>query len=191
MCEWSSMHLSLRRPKLSLERSFRRTSADWNDLLLNLSSPCIRCWSIHVFVCWLNDWACWKSCTDWKRCHEFHYSEYLQCLLYNPVALPYAFPPAFSTRTSTLWTLVFVGSRVQVRSGFCGSIVSSSGVSSCGDAPGTLSMGRWVSWLSSIMPIQVHRLKSNGDGTGQSQPAGGKIPPGNSPFFIDIGWYCW
>jgi len=52
-------------PKSSLEKSFRRASADWNDSVLMLSSPRLRCWSIHVFVCWLNDWAWWKSCADW------------------------------------------------------------------------------------------------------------------------------
>jgi len=36
----------------------------------------------------------------------------------------------------------------------------------------------WLDHLltSSSMGIQVHRLKSNHDGSGQSQPAGGKIP---------------
>ena len=63
-------------------------------------------------------------------------------MLYNPVALPYAFPPAFSTPTTCLCALVFVGSGVQVRSGFWGSIVSSSRVCSGGGALGTLSMGR-------------------------------------------------
>jgi len=41
------------------------------------------------------------------------------------------------------------------------------------------------------MAIQVHRLKSNHDGSGRSQPAGGNMPSGNIPLFIDIGWYCW
>jgi len=51
----------------------------------------------------------------------------------------------------------------------------------------------WVDyWLtSSSMAIQVHRLKSNLDGSGWSHPAGGKIPSGNSPLLIIIGWYCW
>jgi len=93
MCEWSSIQLSLPSPELSLEWSIRRASADCNDSMLKLSSPRRRCWSIHIFVCWLNDWACWKWCADWKGCHGFHCSEYLRCLLYNPVALPYAFPP--------------------------------------------------------------------------------------------------
>jgi len=173
------------------ERSFRRASADWNDSILKFSSPRRRCWSIHVIVYWLNDWACWKSCAEWKQCYGFHCSEYLRCLLYNSVALPYALPPAFSTPTTCLWALVFVRSGVQVRSGFWGSIGSLSGVSSGGGAPGTLSMGRWISWLSSSMAIQVHRLKSNHDGLVWSHPAGGKIPSANSPSFINIGWYCW
>jgi len=173
MCEWSSIQLSLPSPKSSLERSFRRASADWNHAVLELSSPCLRCWCIHIFVSWLHDWPGWKLCADWTGCHGFHCSEYLWCLLYNPVALPYAFPPTFSNPTTCLWPLVFVGSKVQVRSGSWGSIVSLSGVSSGGAAPGTLSMGGWISWLSSSMAIQVHRLKSNRDGSGRSQPAGG------------------
>jgi len=51
-------------------------------------------------------------------------------------------PPTFSTPTTCLSALVFVGSGVQVRSGFWGSIISLSGVSSGGGAPGALSMGR-------------------------------------------------
>jgi hypothetical protein len=54
-----------------------------------------------------------------------------------------------------------------------------------------LSMGRWISWLSSSMAIQVHQLKSHHDGSVWCDPAGGKIPSGNSPSFIDSGWYCW
>jgi len=118
MFEWSSIQLSLPSPESSLERSFHRASADWNDSMLKLSSRRLWCWSIHVFVCWPNDWAWWKSCADWKGCHGFHFSEYLRCLLYNPVALPYAFPTAFSTPSTCLWALVFVKSVVQVRSGF-------------------------------------------------------------------------
>jgi len=172
MCKWSSIQLWLPGPKLSVERSFHRASADWNDSMVKLSSPSVRCWSIHVFVCWLTDRACWKLWAEWKGCHGFHFSEYLRCLLHNPVALPSAFLHAFSTPSTSLWVLVFVRSGVQVRSGFCGSIVSSSGVSSGGGATGTLSMGRWISWLSSSMPIQVHWLKSNHDGSGWSQSAG-------------------
>jgi len=80
---------------------------------------------------------------------------------------------------------------VQVRSGFWGSAVSSSRASSGDGAPGTLCMGRWISWLCSSIAIQVHRLKSHHDGSGRSQPAGGQIPSGNSRSFMDIGWYCW
>jgi len=142
MCEWSSIELSSPSPKRSSERSFRRATADWNDMILKLSSPRHRCRSVLDCVCWRNDWASWKSCADWNECHGFHCSEYLQCLMYNPVALPYAFPPTCSTPTTCLWTLVFVGSGVHVRSGFWGSIVSSSGESSGGGAPGTLCMVR-------------------------------------------------
>jgi len=145
MGKWSSIQLSLLSPKSSLERSLRTASADWNHSMLKFSSLHLRCWSIHVFVHRLNDWACWKSCAVWKGWHGFHRSEYLRCLLYNPVALLYDFPPTFSTPTTCLWALVVVGSGVQVRSGFWGSIVSSSGVSSGGGALGTLSMGRWIS----------------------------------------------
>jgi len=129
-------------PEIKLREGLCRASADWNDLILMLSSPRLRCWSMHIFVCWLNDWACWKSCADWKGYHGFHCSEYLRCLLYNPVALPYAFPPVFSTATSCLWAFVVIGSGVQVRSGFWESKVSSSGVSSGGSAPGALSVVR-------------------------------------------------
>jgi len=166
MCEWFSIQPSLVSPKSTLERSFRRASADWNNSILTLSSPHLRCWSIHVFVSWLNNWACWKSCADWNGCHRFHCSEYLRCLLYNPVALQYGFPPAFSTPTTCLGAQVFVGSGVHVRSGFWWSRVSSSGVSSGGCAPATLSKDRWISWLNPLMAILVHRLKSNHDGSG-------------------------
>jgi hypothetical protein len=36
------------------------------------------------------------------------------------------------------------------------------------------------------MAIQVHQLYSNHGGSGYSKPAGGRIPLGNSPSFIDI-----
>ena len=72
------------------------------DSILIFSSPCLQCWSIHISMCWLNDWADWKSCAEWNGCHGFHCSEYLQCLLYNPVALPYAFPPTLFTPTICL-----------------------------------------------------------------------------------------
>jgi len=191
MCKWLSIQRLLPSAKSSIERSFCRASTYSNDSILKLSRPHLRCWSIHVFVCWLNDWTCWMSCADWKGCHGFRCSEYLQCLLYNPVALPYAFPPAFSTPTTCLWALVFVGSGVRVRSGFWGSIVSLSGVFSGGGAWVTLPMGRWIRWLSSSMAIQVHRQKLNNDVSGRSQPTGGKLPSGNMPSFIDSGWYCW
>jgi len=77
----------------------------------------VHAWDVDLsrfFVCWLNDWACWKSYTDENGSHTFHSSEYLRCLLYNLVALPYAVPPAFSTPTTCLWAFVSVGSGVQV-----------------------------------------------------------------------------
>jgi len=190
ICESSFIQQSSPRPKWSPERSICRASADWNDSILKLSSPPLGCWSIQVFVCWINDWACWKWCAGWNGCHEFHCSEYLRCLLYNPVALPYALPTAFSTPTTSLWAFVLVGSEVQVRSGCWGSIGSSLGVSSGGGAPGTSSIGR--SLIDSLlMAIQVHLLSWNHNGSGWFQPAGGWIPLDNSPSFINIGWYCW
>jgi len=142
--EWSWIQQSLLSLKSSSEMSFCVASADWNDSIWKFSSPAQRCWLIHIFDCWLNDWACWKLCADWNGCHGFHCSEYYWCLLYNPVALPYAFPAAFSTPTTSLWTLVSIGSGVLVRSGFWWSIVSLSGVSSGGCAPHTSSMGTFL-----------------------------------------------
>jgi len=142
ICELSSIKLLTPRPKLSSESSVRMASADWKDSILKWSSPRLKCWSIQVFVCCLNDWACWMSCGDRNRCRGFHCSQYFRCLLNNPVALPYALPPAFSTLTTYLLAFVFVGSGIQVRSGCWGSIASSLGVSSGGGAPGTLSMSR-------------------------------------------------
>jgi len=145
ICEQFSIQLSSRSPKSSWQRNFGMASADWTDLILKLSSPHLGCWSIQLFVCWLNDWACWMSCADWNGFHEFHCSEYLRCVLYNPVTVPSAVPPALSTPTTCLRAFVFVRSGVHVRLGFWGSIVSSFGVSLGGGAPGTLSMVRsWV-----------------------------------------------
>jgi hypothetical protein len=62
--------------------------------------------------------------------------------MYNPVALPYAYPPAFFTPTTWLSALVCVESGVHIRSGFWGSIVSLLVVSSGGGAPGTMVIGR-------------------------------------------------
>ena len=147
ICEWSSIQLSSLSLNLSWERSFCRASAHWKDLILKLSSPRLRCWSIQVFICWLNDWACSMLWSDWNRCHEFHSSKYLRCLLYNPVALPYAFRPAWSTPTTCLWAYIVVGSGVHVRSGFLGLIVSSSVVSSGDCSRCTLSKVRlFIDW---------------------------------------------
>jgi len=41
------------------------------------------------------------------------------------------------------------------------------------------------------MAIEVHLLKSNYDGSGRLQPAGGNILSGSSHGFINIGWYLW
>jgi len=142
--KWSSIQQSSPRPKYSLESSFARSSAIWNDSMLKLSSPCLRCWSTYSIVRWLDYLACWKSHADQNGCHGFHCSEYLRCLLYDPVALRYAFPRTYSTPTACLWAFVLVGSGVNVRSGFWGSIFSLWGVSSGGGAPGILSLGRWL-----------------------------------------------
>jgi hypothetical protein len=66
-----------------------------------------------------------------------------------------------------------------------------SGVSSGGGATSRLRMGRWISWLSSSVAIQVQRVKSNHDGPGWFQPAGGNGPLVNSPSFLVMGWDCW
>jgi len=142
ICEWSWIQLSLPMPKSSLERRYCRASADCNDSILKLSGGLHRCSSIHLFVCWVNYWMWQKSCADRNRCHRFNSSEYLQYLLYNPVALVYASPPAFSNATTCLWAFVFLVSKVHVRSGFWGCMVSSLGVSlGGGGVPGSLSMG--------------------------------------------------
>jgi len=138
--------------------------------MLKLSSPRLRCWSIQVFVCWLNDWTSWMSCADRNGCHGFHRSEYFRCLLYNQVALPYAFRPAFSTPTTCLWAFVLVGSGVQVRSGCWGSIGSSLGVSSGGGAPGTLSKSRSLIYSLSMAfrcPYCSHTMMAQGDSSRQ------------------------
>jgi len=136
--EWSSLQPSSPSTISSSERSFWRDSPNWNDSILKLSSPHRRCWCIHVSVCWLNDWACWKSCADQKGCYGIHCSEYLRCLLFNPVALPYALPPLWSTPTCCQWAFILVGSWVHVRSGFWGSSVWSTGACSGGGVQRTL-----------------------------------------------------
>jgi len=184
------MHLSWPSSKSSSERSVGKASADRKDVILKLSCPHLRSWSIHVFICQLNDWACWKLCVNRTRCHGLHCSERFRCLLYNPVALPYVFPPAFSAPTTCLWAFAFVGSVVQVRPGCWESIDFSWGASSSGGAPRRLSMSR--SLIDSLsMATQMHWLQSNHDDSGWSQLAGGRIPLGNSPSFISIKRYCW
>ena len=130
--------------KSRLQGSFLSVCADWRDLILKLASLHLRWWSIHIFVCWLIYRTGWKSCADWTGWHLFCCSEFLQCLLYNPVALPYAFPLSLSTPTTYLQSFVFDGSEVHDTSVCWGCIVSSFGVSSSGGAPGTLSMGKSV-----------------------------------------------
>jgi len=165
-------------------------SADCKDSISKLSSPRLRCWSIHVSFGSINDSVYWTSCLDRHGFHGFHCSEYFRCLLYNPVALPNTFPPSFSTPTTCLWGFVFVGSGVQVKSGCWGSIGASLVVSSDGGAPGTFCISR--SFIDGVlMAIRVHLLSSIYDGSGWRKPAGGRIPLGNSPSFIDIGGYCW
>jgi len=161
-------------------------SADCNEPILKLASARLGSWSIHVLVSWLTDSAWWKSCADHNGCRGLDCSEYLRCLLYYPVTLPYACPPAFSTPTTCLWACVFVGSGVQVRSGCWQSIGSLLGVSSGGDAPSTLAMSRSFT-DSLLMAIQVHLVKSNNNGSEWSQSADGRIPLGNSFSFPILG----
>jgi len=111
-CESSSILLLLPSPKSSSERSFNRASADWNDLILKLSSPNLRGWSMHGYIGWLNDRASWMLCADRNGCHGFHCSELIWCLLYNPVALLYDVPPGLSTPTTSLCATVSVVSGV-------------------------------------------------------------------------------
>jgi len=142
--ERSSNILSSLSPKLSFERTLYSASADWNYLILKLSSSYLRCCSIYVSICVLNNWACQMFCTGWNGCHRFQYSVYLQCVLYNPVGLPYIVHPAFSTPTTWLWAIVSIVSGVHVRSCICASTDTLSRVSSGGAAPPTLLTGRWV-----------------------------------------------
>jgi len=103
-----SIEIILRSPKSCSEGSSTRPSADWNVLTLKLISLNLRCRASHACVGRLNVRACWKLYADWDGCPGFHCSEYLGCLLYNPVALLYAFPTALSTPTSCLLAFVFV-----------------------------------------------------------------------------------
>jgi len=148
------------------------------------------CWSIRVFICRLKDYIYWKSSVNWYGCHGIYCSEYLQCLLYNPVALPDAFPlpyplwlPPSEPLTpldegyildqvySGLWILRRVYLQVVVH----------------------LECRVWVDGLltSSSIAIQEHLLNSHQDGLGRSQPAGGKTASGNCSSFSIIGWYYW
>jgi len=111
-------------------------------LILKLSSPCHRCWLIHVCLCCLNDWAWWVWCVDQNGCHGLHSFGYFRCLLYNPGTLPCAMLPALSTPAISLWASGLVTSWVHVRSGFWGSMVSLLEAFSGGGAVGTLTMGR-------------------------------------------------
>jgi len=72
--------------------------------------------------------------------------------------------PGTIANTICLWAFACVGSGVNVRSGLSGSIVSSSGVSSGGGAPGTLCMARWLvdylidGHLGAQMEVKLWRL---------------------------------
>jgi len=107
IADWSWIQLWSPILKLSSDRCFRRVSVRWNDFILQLSSPRLTCQDIHILVWWLYDSTCCKLCADQNKYHGLHCSEYLQFLLYNPVALPYAVPPVFSIPTTSLWTVVY------------------------------------------------------------------------------------
>ena len=49
MWEYAAIQISLPSPKSSLERSIQTASADCNNPMLKLSSPCHWCWCINVF----------------------------------------------------------------------------------------------------------------------------------------------
>jgi len=114
ICEWSSIQPLSPSPKSSLEQSICRVSADWCYSILRLSNPPLRCWPINIFIDRLHDWAGWMSCADYNGSHGCHCSEFLGCVLCNPIAWTYAFPHEFSTLTTSLWALVIVGSVVEV-----------------------------------------------------------------------------
>jgi len=98
--------------------------------------------------------------------------------------------PAFSTPTICLWTIVLVGSEVQMRSGCWGSNGHSLVVSSGGCAPSPFSMScSLIDCLS--MSIQVHLLWSNKDRWACWNPPGDRNQLGIRPSSIDIGLYCW
>jgi len=120
ICEESWIQLSYPSPKSCFQRSFCRASADWTDSMLKVSSPLLRCRPMYVFGCFLNEWAYSTWSADWNGCNGFHWSECFCCMLYNPVALPYASPPTFATTTTGLWACVFIQSEVHVRSGLWG-----------------------------------------------------------------------
>jgi len=63
---------------------------DSHNSTSKLSSPYPCCWYMHVFMCYLNGWACWKFSADWNGCHGLHCSGCWPCILPNTVALPYA-----------------------------------------------------------------------------------------------------
>jgi hypothetical protein len=81
----------------------------------------------------------------------------LAMLVVQSCCFAICFPPQIFHPTFSLWAFVLVGSGVQVRSGYWGSIGSSLGVSSGGGAPITLSTSR--SLIDSFsMVTQVHLL---------------------------------
>jgi len=130
------------RPEIEFSKALSHSISWLKRFDFEVVQPTTRRWSIQVSVHWLNNWTCWNLCADHNGCHGLHCSLHWWCLLCNPVALPYAFPPTLSTPTTYLLAFVFVGPGVHVRLGFWGSIFSLSGVSSGGGALWTLSMGR-------------------------------------------------
>jgi len=184
--------ISIAEPKIESkeERLYSIWWLKWFDNEVIQSVPHILIYPrFSLLAKWLSQLkvVCWPRWMPWIQLFWV-----LARLVVRSCCLPICFPPCIFHSNYMRMSPHLVGSGVHVRSGFWGSIGSWSGVSSGGGgAWGTLSMGRWISWLSASMAIQVHRLKSNRDGWVRAQPAGGSIPSGNRPSFIDIGWYCW
>jgi hypothetical protein len=152
---------------------------------------CSPCMLMYPRLFFLAEWlSLWNVMCCLKRITWIPLFWVLVMLIVQSSCFAIWFPPAFSTLTTCLWVLVFVGSGVQVRSLFWESILSWSWVFSGGGTPCTLCVGPWISSQSLLMAIEVQRVKSNYVGLYRSQPAGCQIPPGNILSLIDIGWYC-
>jgi hypothetical protein len=86
---------------------------EWFDFEVVQSMPQWLIYSqCHLLVQWFN---VLKECLDRNGCSEFDSSANVQCLLYNSVALPAAFPLTFSTLTTCISAGICVGSGVHRR----------------------------------------------------------------------------